>query len=136
MYTWEYIGKSGVFALGGKPKKIQLYIDEPLLKSATAEAKKLGMNRSEFVRLALEEKLSNNSAEAGVDTTLRLLRKALQDEMKPQIERLAKMEAKTTKASATAMYMLLVMLGKQGHDAVSIFEGAEKKAATYLNSRE
>lgn len=136
MYTWEYIGKSGVLSLASKQKKIQLYIDESLLRIIDAEAKKLGMNRSEYLRLAAEEKVSANSAEQGVDTTLRFLRKAFQDEMKPQIERLAKMEAKTTKAAATAMYMLLVMMQQQGMDAVSIFENSEKKAAGYLNTRE
>lgn len=117
-------------------KKVQVYFDSDLLNNIDAEASKMGMNRSEFLRLAAEEKLSKNAASQGMDTILPMMRNVVQDEIKSQINRIAKMEAKTTKAAATSMYMILVLLHHFGMDPKSIFEASEKKAVMYLQTKE
>ncbi|MCY9763518.1 ribbon-helix-helix domain-containing protein [Paenibacillus alvei] len=117
-------------------QRVQVLFDSDLLKRIDAEAKKLGMNRSEFLRVAAETKLSNNAAEQGLDTVLRMMRKILSDELNPQFNRLAKMIAKDTKASATSMYMLLVMASQLNMDAKTMFSKSEEKAAGYLTSKE
>jgi metal-responsive CopG/Arc/MetJ family transcriptional regulator len=127
----------GVWGLS-KTKRVQMILEEDLLKRLDAEAEKLGLNRSEFIRLSVEERLSNNAASEGVDTTARILRKLIQDEMNPQFNRMAKMIAKSTKASATGMYLQVVELNAGGKaiDVVKAFRDSEAQAATYLNNKE
>lgn len=117
-------------------KKVQMYFDPVLLTNLDAEVAKMGMNRSEFVRLAVEEKLSKNAAHQGMDTILPSLRSVVQDEIKSQFTRLAKMEAKTTKAAASGMYMLIAMMNHLNMDAEGFYAACEKKAVQYLTSKE
>lgn len=121
-------------------KRVQLMMDVDLLKRVDAEAEKQGMNRSEFTRMALEEKLSTNGAIDGVDTTMRLLRKLLQDEVNPQFNRMAKMIARNTKAAATGMYLHVLGMDKankkEAVDVVAAFRDSESKAAQYLISKD
>lgn len=117
--------------------RINLYLDDELLERVDAEAKKMGMNRSELTRLVYESYLSNAAATEGVDATARILRKLIQDEMNPQFNRMAKMIAKSTKASATNMYMQLMELSTNKElDAVTVFRDSETKAVQFLNNRE
>lgn len=92
-------------------ERVQILLDKDLKNKIDARAKLEGMNRSELIRLACEMYLSDHAANDGLDTTSRLLRKIIQDEMNPQINRLAKMISKNTKAAATSMYMQVVSLG-------------------------
>lgn len=120
-----------------KTTRINISLDEDLLKRIDAEAEKLGMKRSEFIRLSTEEKLSDSAANDGIDTTLRLIRRVMQDEFTGQFNRMAKMIAKDTKASATAMYMLLAYLSKvPGLDAIEAYRQSESRAVTYLTTKE
>ncbi|MEK4983572.1 ribbon-helix-helix domain-containing protein [Bacillus sp. FSL K6-6540] len=120
----------------GQLRKIQLYIDEDLLKKLDAEASVLNMNRSEFIRDAIELKLSNGAAVEGIETTMRLLRRVIEDSINPQFNRMAKMIAKDTKASATSMYLNVLHLAEIGRDSVNLYKQAESKAAAYLTSKE
>jgi metal-responsive CopG/Arc/MetJ family transcriptional regulator len=120
-----------------KTVRFNIYLEEEALRVVDAEAEKLGLNRSEFVRIALDEKLSNGAANEGIDTTMRLLRKLLADELNPQFNRMAKMIAKNTKASATGMYLQVVALNnEQGIDAVKAFRDSEASAVNYLMTKE
>lgn len=120
-----------------KMKRVQLLIDEELLLRIDAQAKKENTNRSELIRHAAEKLLSEAGASEGVDTVLKLVRKAIQDELNPQVNRLAKMTAKSIKASATTMYMNLIEMGEKGNmDAISVFRDAEAKAVTYLTTKD
>ncbi|MEK5061028.1 hypothetical protein BK126_26290 [Paenibacillus sp. FSL H7-0326] len=122
--------------MGETQQRVQVLFDDDLLKSLDAECKKQGMNRSEFIRSAVEQRISSNSAEQGLDTILKMLRKVLQDELNPQFNRLAKMQAKTTKAAATAMYMQLVTVSALGLDGRDSLKSAEEKAVGYLTNKE
>lgn len=118
-------------------QRVQVLLDPELVKRLDAKSKVQNTNRSELIRLACEAYLSEGAANEGVDATMRLLRKVVQDEMNPQINRLAKMIAKTTKASATGMYMQVVALDTNPElDAKEIFRNSETKAVGYLNTRE
>jgi metal-responsive CopG/Arc/MetJ family transcriptional regulator len=120
-----------------KTRRIQALLDEDLVRRVDAEVKKMGMNRSEFIRLALEQKLSNDAAYEGIDSIMKLLRKLLADELNPQFNRLAKMIAKNIKASATTMYMQLIELStNEKLNAFEAFQQSEAKAVAYLNNRD
>lgn len=119
-----------------KMKRVQMLLEEDLLKRLDAEAELKGMNRSEFMRLALEEKLSAHASVEGIDSTVKALRRVLSDELNPQFNRMAKMVAKSTKAAATGMYLQVVELNAAGSvDAVKAFRDAKIQATAYLTSR-
>lgn len=119
-------------------QRVQMLLSSELLVRLDAEAEKQGMNRSEFMRLALEEKLSSNASVEGVDATMRLLRKLLQDELNPQINRLAKMIYKSTKAGAHGLFFQMLAINSLHNniDAVKHYQDAEKQAIAYASAKE
>lgn len=118
-------------------KRINVSLEDGLLRRIDAEAQKLGMNRSEWIRLASEEKLSVQAATDGLDTTAKLIRKILEDVVGKESNRLAKMISRDTKASGTAMYMLYAYLEKvPGLDAKEFFTKSQNQAVNLLTSRE
>ncbi|WP_101809518.1 CopG family transcriptional regulator [Paenibacillus pasadenensis] len=117
-------------------KRVQLKMKPDLVARLDAQAKLENRSRTELIELACEMMLSQQGAVEGTDATMKMLRKLIQDEVTPQFNRMAKMISKTTKASATAMYMQVVELNHAGQDAVSIFRDSEARAANYLTSKE
>jgi metal-responsive CopG/Arc/MetJ family transcriptional regulator len=118
-------------------KRVHVNLDAEMIRRLDAKAKLEGSNRTELISLAIEKLLSDNAADEGVDSTARLLRKLLEDVTGPQINRLAKMIAKTTKAAATTMYMQTILLDQNEKvDAIASFKDSTTKAVEYLNTRE
>jgi metal-responsive CopG/Arc/MetJ family transcriptional regulator len=120
----------------GYDKEVRFYIDDEMLRSLDGLVAREESNRSEVLRRIVQKSLSEESAVDGIDTVLKLLRNALHDVTKPQFERLAKMIAKDTKASATGMFMQVADFYKRGEDHVAIYDESSKKAAAYLIARE
>jgi metal-responsive CopG/Arc/MetJ family transcriptional regulator len=117
-------------------KELRFMVDEQMLRDLDAEAGRRGVKRNEMCRRLLEEKLSEEDALRGIDTIMKMLRTVLKDTANPQFERLAKMIAKDTKASATGMFMQVADFYKRGEDHVAIYDESSKKAAAYLIARE
>lgn len=118
-------------------KRVQILIDDELLKRVDAEAEKINMTRSEYIRNALESQLSKTAAVEGVDTTVKLLRALLKDELNPHVNRLAGMISKATKAAATGMYLqVLELQTNKDINAVEAYQKAEARAVAYLTHKE
>jgi metal-responsive CopG/Arc/MetJ family transcriptional regulator len=120
----------------GFDKQIRVYLDDELLRSVDGLAAKEGLNRSEMLRRIIQRGVSEDSAVEGIDTVLKLLRNVLHDVTKPQFDRIAKMVAKDTKASAAGMFMQVVEFHKKGEDHVAIYSESMKKAAAYLATKD
>lgn len=121
----------------GSSKRVQLLMEPDLVKRLDAKAKLEGTNRTELVIRACELFLSESGAVDGADALLKMLNDTMKAYIDPQINRMAKMISKDTKASATAMYLIYSQLVAEGkYDAIGIFKEATSKAASYLTTKE
>ncbi|GBF35418.1 hypothetical protein DCCM_4545 [Desulfocucumis palustris] len=89
-----------------------------------------------IVRRIISEALASDAAVSSLDIIRSATREVIRNEVKPLENRLAKLNAKTGMASATAMFMLVQTLDDLGkHDCVEIYEKSRKKAHAYLKER-
>lgn len=98
-------------------------------------------SNSEILRELVENSLSTHIINANMDIITEIIRNEISQVLKPSIERLAGLEAKTCMASAAAMYLSAEALEKfvAPADRVQMQEAynkARKKAAGYIRGKE
>lgn len=121
----------------GTTKRVQLLMEPDLVKRLDAKATLEGTNRTELIIRACELFLSESGAVDGADALQKMLTNIMKNVIDPQFNRMAKMIAKDTKASATSMYMQYSEMVSDGkHDALQIYRDASAKAATYLTTKD
>lgn len=111
---------------------IRLRLDQELDKDLAALALRRGEAKSELCRRLLRQALDQENANDSVDALLKTVRKSMQDVLKPLEERLAKINAKTAVAAATAMYTNAEVLGQMGKDIKTLHEISRKKAVAFV----
>lgn len=104
-------------------------------------AAKKGCSYSEILRELVENALQINALNANMDLISEIVRNEILTALKPSVERLAGLEAKTCMASATAMYLSAEALEKfvAPADRVQMQEAynkARKKAVSYTRGKE
>ena len=119
-----------------KKKEIRFVVEDGLYDAIGALAQRRGETMADVCRRILERGISNDAAEDGLDTILYAVRKTMKDVLKPTEERLAKINAKTSIAAATSMYLNTQVIANTGHDARAIYEEARKKAVAFVRSTE
>ena len=114
-------------------REIHLRLDDELEKKLKALAASRGEPMAVVIRNLLNETLSAESAVTSLNVIVSAVRNVIRRELKPLEERLAKINAKTSISSATAMYMLVQVLNDLGvQNAVEIYEKARVKAVAFL----
>lgn len=104
-------------------------------KKLNAVAERRNEDASVYIRRVLEAAISEDSAKDGIDTVANVVRKAVKDTTRGFENRIAAMVHKDTVASATSMNLLLLLLEKMGHDAIGMYDTAQKLAVDYANKR-
>lgn len=104
-------------------------------------AAKKKCSNSEILRELVNNSLQVNALNANMDLIAEIVRNEILTALKPSVERLASLEAKTCMASATAMYLSAEALEKfvAPTDRVQMQEAysmARKKAASYTRGKE
>lgn len=100
-----------------------------------------GVKKPEMIRELVEQSLEVNALNANMDLITEIIRNEILTALKPSVERLAGLEAKTCMASATAMYLSAEALEKfvAPVDRVQMQEAynkARKKASSYTRGKE
>jgi len=132
--------QKGVETLKGSevkyPDLLRVRVTSDLKNKLQTLALETGEDVSEIVRKFLEESLDRYYSEKSIDYLKYEFRQAVNDALKPHVERLAKISAKSAINSGTSMYMNVQMIGESGKDAVSIYTEARKKAVANLKQAE
>lgn len=116
-------------------KEIHLRIDDELFGMIKAEAAKRDESNSEVARRLLRKALASESANEALDEIAAILSKVIRRELKPTEERLAKLNAKTSIAAATSMFLNYLVVSEFKNLPKSpkeIYEEARKKAVAYI----
>jgi predicted DNA-binding protein len=114
-------------------REIHLRIDDELERKLKALAAGRGEPMAVVIRNLLNDSLSAESAVTSLNVIVSAVRNVIRKELKPLEERLAKINAKTSIASATSMYLLVQVLDDLGvRNAVDIYEKARIKAIAFL----
>lgn len=119
------------------PKKTEIVrfrIDEETAREIEAIAVRRGETKAEAIRYLLRKAIALENAEEGADELLLTVRKAMGEVLKPVEERLAKINAKTAIAAATALFANLEVFGQFGKDARALHEAARKKAVAFVRT--
>jgi len=116
--------------------ELRLWIDDETKRRLKSLSSERGEPISVIVRRFIAEALASEAAVSSLDIIRRATREVIRNEIKPLENRLAKLNAKSGMASATAMFMLVQTLEDLGkHDCVEIYEKGRKKAYAYLKDR-
>lgn len=114
-------------------KNIRIWIDDGLDNKLKALAASRGEHVSVIVRRLLEQALDGEAAVSSIDFVGAAVSNVIRREIKPLEDRLSKINAKTSIAGATAMYMLVQVLDDLGiRNSVEIYEKARIKAVSFL----
>jgi len=116
------------------PIPIRLDPDTEILLNAICE--KRGEKKAEVIRRYVKEAAEAEMALTfSADRLLTLVRRAVAETSKPFEERMAKLSAKSSIASATTMYTNLEVLGQLGkRDVREIHAEARAKAVSFVRS--
>jgi len=118
---------------GRFPKYLHFGLSADLHAALKAEATRRGLSVANLVRDLLTQALAEQAAIEGRDA----LQKAIQQAIRPDVNRLATMLQKAVVAAATSMYLNTQVLADLGvRDAVEMYQQARKKAVAYLRERE
>lgn len=112
------------------PMRIRL--DKELDDQLNALAVRRGESKAELCRKLLRQAVAQESAQDAIDPLLVAIRQAMGDVMKPHVERLAKINAKTAVSAATSMYMNTQVYEEFGKDARTLYEAARKRAVAFV----
>lgn len=116
-------------------KEIRFYVDEELHAALFALAERRGEAVADICRRTLRETVKKETAKDSLSVIDSTVREAMEDVLRPVEERLARINAKTAIAAATAMYTNIEVLGgHMGKDALAIYEAARKKAVGYVKT--
>lgn len=118
--------------VGGLTNPERIRVDKDVEEYVSSEAARRKESKAEVYRRLLRQAVEREKAENALDPVLTAVRQAMKDVIKPVEERLAKINAKTAVASATAMYTNIEVLGQMGKDVRGINETARKKAVAFV----
>lgn len=113
---------------------MRIRLEVELEKQITLLAEKRGESKAELCRRLLKKAVEQELASEGIDEIYISVRQAMQDVLKPVEERLAKINAKTAIAAATAMYTNAEVLGQMGKNIKEIHERSRKKAVAFVKT--
>lgn len=118
---------------------ISLRLDDEIEVMVEAIAKLQNEAKADVMRRLIREgaraELANQVG--AVDQMLKLIRTAIRETNKPFEERVAKLMAKSSIASATSMYTTMEVLGQLGRQDVAVlYKEARKKAVAYVRTPE
>ncbi len=117
-------------------REIHLRLDDETSRKLKLLSEERGEPVAVIIRRFIAEAIASEAAISSLDVIRRSIREVTRNEIKPLENRLAKLNAKTGIASATAMFMLVQTLEDLGkHDCVEIYEKGRKKAYAYLKDR-
>lgn len=119
-------------------KEVHWRLEDELYGMLKAEAVKRDDSMNEVARRLLRKALAGESANDAMDEVAAVLTKVIRRELKPTEERLAKINAKTSIAAATSMYLNYFVIGYlKGLPTTpkEIWEEARKKALAFLRER-
>lgn len=121
--------------MGALMKPLRIRLDANLEGQLKALAERRGENISDCARRLLRQAIDQESANAALDPVLAAVRQAMRDVLKPTEDRLAKINAKTAIAAATAMYTNIEVVGQFGKvDVRTLHEAARKKAVAFVKT--
>lgn len=114
---------------------------EEMDKQITKLAALKGVKKPLIIRELVQQSLEVNALNANMDLITEIIRSEIAAVLKPSIERLAGLEAKTCIASSTAMYLCAEALEKfvAPADRVQMQEAlnkARKKASSYTRGKQ
>lgn len=112
------------------PMRIRL--DKDLDNQLNALAIRRGESKAELCRRLLRKAVAQEIAQDSIDPVTIAVRQAMADVLKPVEERLAKINAKTAIAAATAMYTNMQVYSAMGKDARALHEAARKQAVVFV----
>lgn len=100
-----------------------------------------GIKKPEMIRELVEQSLEVNALNKNIDLITEIIRNEILTVLKPSVERLAALEAKTCMASATAMYLSAEALEKfvapvERVQMQEAYNKARKKAINYTRGKE
>lgn len=113
---------------------MRIRLDVDLDKQISALAERRGESKAELCRKLLRKAVQQELASEGIDEIYIIVRQAMQDVLKPVEERLAKINAKTAIAAATAMYTNAEVLGQMKLNVREIHEKSRKKAVAFVKT--
>lgn len=113
-------------------KELRFGVTEELHRNLVALSERRGERVAEVCRRILEDAVKVEAAKDGIDVILELIRQTVAEQMKPVEERMAKINAKTSIASATSMFMEMQIYKEFGKDPRPLYEAARKKAVAYI----
>ena len=91
-------------------------------------------SKAELCRRLLAKAVAQELSESTLDPVTLAVRQAMQDVLAPVEERLAKINAKTSIAAATSMYMNQQVFHAMGKDGRALHEAARKQAVAYVQT--
>lgn len=117
-------------------REMRFQVDEDLYKAVEAiTVRNNEDNMAETCRRLMREAVSKESLEDGMDEVTYRIRKILKEELRAPVERLAKIIAKGSIASATSMYMNYQALSDLGkRDMQVVYEACRKKAVGFVKT--
>lgn len=115
---------------------LRVRVPADLKAKLNAVATERGEDVSDVVRRFCADGLNRYYTEENMDFIKHEIRESVKDVLKPSVERLAKIGAKGTISSGTAMYMLVEMLGRQNLDVKDIYSRARIKSVESLRAKE
>jgi predicted CopG family antitoxin len=123
-----------------KFKRFSVCVDDDTYEKLINITKVTGDSLAEVSRELIKKGLAKDYVEDSKSIIASLVREQLQIVLKPNIERLAKIESKTAHMAATATFlnvqalMDLVPVDKR-KDVKKMYENARKKAVTYVKQK-
>lgn len=120
-------------------RKVTIKIDEDVYGVIEKMAKKNGENFSEQARILLGKSLNLEWFKDNEDQMASLIRSQMEIVIKPHIERLASLSAKTGHMASTATFLNVqafmdLVVPEKKKDVKVLYENARKKAVEYMRT--
>lgn len=107
-------------------------ISASLKSDIEASSAKNNETLTETFNRLLSKAIQYEKAGSSMDDILPLIRQAVKDSIKPSVERLAKINAKTNIQAGIALHLMMEALEKSNKDITHSYEVARKKAVAEL----
>jgi len=120
-------------------KRFSVTVDEKTAAEVEAIANKTGESLSEVTRELIKKGLAAGWVDENVDLVTHIVRQQLEAVIKPHVERLAKLSAKTGIMASTATFLTVqafqdLVPQERRKIPVEMYEKARKKAAEYMRT--
>lgn len=120
-------------------ERVTICLPQKTCESIKLLASKKHLSFSNVVRSFIEEGLSVNAYSEHLETIRQMIHDEMQIVAKNEIERVIKMQAKSTMASGISMFTVLALLAEQFSDEASmerLLANASKQAHKYMKQKE